>query len=176
MHLTPFDENTPYQVGVKPRLTAASWILEFEVIGPLDELLWDPKLSGLSSDLWKKTCFEFFISLSDGSYFEWNGSPSGAWSVFRFLSYRTQVPHVVSGTAPSLQVDRHLSEKYQFRWDLPLGLFPGAEMPQARVSFNTILMMRDGRQDFFASKHLGEKPDFHNQKAWITLEQEWCQK
>lgn len=43
------------------------------------------------TDLWKKTCFEFFWKedSSTHSYFEANFSPSLAWNIFSFQNYRS---------------------------------------------------------------------------------------
>ena len=44
---------------------------------------------GRKDDLWKATCFEFFIALpNQPQYWEYNLSPSGDWNVYRMDAYR----------------------------------------------------------------------------------------
>ncbi len=74
-------------------LDGGSISFKFWVDDP-DELLLLPQENKGSrnefrDELWKKTCFEAFLTLPDSEdYLEFNGSPSGDYALYKFLTYR----------------------------------------------------------------------------------------
>ena len=63
-------------------------IIPFRKIDLKQELdFFSGKVDQVEEQLWKKTCFECFFGMSEGTtYYEFNGSPSGHWNLFRFDS------------------------------------------------------------------------------------------
>ena len=74
--------------------------IRYEVCGELDQILF-PALAESPSrkdELWKATCFEFFIAIMDQPrYWEFNISPSGDWNVYVMDAYREEAKKIIDG-------------------------------------------------------------------------------
>ncbi len=109
-----------------------------------------------ASELWKTTCFEFFLfSENTPNYYEYNFAGT-SWDRMFFEDFRKKgTPNTSEpATINSLSLKR-LNEEllYTAKLAAPTGVF--------HLSPTVILEHRDGRQDFYALKHGVEKPDFH---------------
>ena len=60
------------------------WHFRYLVEGIDDLVVPDTQLASRTSQLWKHTCFEAFVGLPAGGYFELNFSPSSQWGLYRF--------------------------------------------------------------------------------------------
>lgn len=177
MDLVPFDLKSGFQVGVLPQFGKTHWELTYEVNGPIQELVWDRSLNGQAQDLWKQTCMELFVSIGPESYMEWNGSPSGAWSIIQFSGYRNAVPYSQRGDNPVLKSAAEDPQTLRLVWTLPVELFPGVDLTQAEISLNAVIFSRPTNTSaYFALKHASSVPDFHNRAAWIKVKEEWVEK
>ncbi len=177
MDLVPFDQTASFQVSVWPAFGTSDWEVTYEVRGAVQDLLWDRSLAGETTDLWKRTCMELFVSIDGKRYFEWNGSPSGAWSVFQFSDYRAPVPYTHVGGSPSLKRAPDDPRMLRLVWTLPSALFPGVDLSQAEISLNAVVLSKTSAvASYFALKHGGDKPDFHHKAGWIKVKEEWVQR
>src|SRR5690349_18802736 len=64
--------------------------IHYSVHGDIENILCPISVApARKDDLWKATCFEFFIAIKDQSrYWEFNMSPSGNWNVYAMDAYR----------------------------------------------------------------------------------------
>lgn len=70
---------------------AGNWVVSFIVAAPPSAMaLPAPCAPARVDGLWQHSCFELFLSnTDDGSYCEFNFSPSGEWAAYAFDSYRS---------------------------------------------------------------------------------------
>jgi hypothetical protein len=112
-------------------------------------------------DLWKMTCFEFFLAVKDQpQYWEFNMSPSGDWNVYYMDAYRrvgfreeTSIQRLSfemrTGTA-GISLDTLV--------DLNLFLPPDQTL---EFGISAIIQTRNGQESYWALAHPGREADFH---------------
>jgi len=118
-------------------------------------------------DLWRATCFEFFIAIKDQpQYWEFNMSPSGNWNVYAMDEYRqvnmreevafTQLPFEFRKTDNKITLDISvdLNPIIQPETILELGI-------------TTIIQANDGNETYWALAHPGPQADFHLRDSFI---------
>ena len=130
--------------------------LNFEWIDQDSEIIF-PKSpeNGRHFNLWQQTCFEAFIQLPNGEYFEINLSPNGAWNVYRFDSYRTPQP-------PQEFVGAQLLESNCTSGKIEaLFLLPVAGAKKIKAGLAAVLLLTNSRITYWSTKHAQSKPDFH---------------
>lgn len=113
-------------------------------------------------NLWQATCFELFVALDDGSYAEFNFSPSTSWAAYRFDDYRTGM-RVIERVEPRISVtgtDRRLDVAVQL--DLA-ALVPDLDRS---VGLSAVLEQADGAKSWWALAHPSDKPDFHHRDCF----------
>ena len=91
--LTPFPTPDIPAVEIKGKVSARHNLLalSYALTGEVDEVLLSPASPqpGRRDELWKATCFEFFLARRNRpEYWEFNLSPSGDWNVYRMDDYR----------------------------------------------------------------------------------------
>lgn len=136
------------------------WV-RFVVEGDIDAIRWPaPKPGGREDRLWEHTCFEVFVTTSDG-YREFNLSPSHQWASYRFNGYRADMadaPEGVRDLALDLASDMFALEAHI---DLPRSA--------GTLALSTVIEAHDGSKSYWALTHPGETPDFHH-PASFTLD------
>jgi len=144
---------------------AGRWVLEFYSSTPASSLrLPAPAEPTRADELWKHTCCELFLlNPVDGTYVEFNFSPSGRWAAYRFDGYRNGMrdlevrrPHI-SASVPG---DPHFHLRVDFE-------DPALRNPvpwQAGVS--AVIEEADGTKSYWALAHGKENPDFHDAGAF----------
>src|SRR5689334_13870828 len=106
-----------------------------------------------ADELWKRTCFEAFATLSAG-YREFNFSPSTQWAAYDFDRYRAGM-RPAEVLAPRIE-GRHGQEHYELSVAFDL---PGEG--RRRVALTAVIEEADGVKSYWALKHAPGKPDFH---------------
>lgn len=171
--LIPFPANDLPQIQItgeieriKKRLS-----IHYSVTGEIDSILL-PALSDFPSrkhDLWKATCFEFFIAFKDQpGYWEFNLSPSGAWNVYAMDAYRQvnmreetgfpQLPFEFVNTDGGLSVDVSVDLSPILARDSIL-----------QIGITAILQTEDGNETYWALSHPGvptTQADFHLRESF----------
>lgn len=113
------------------------------------------------NDLWRTTCFELFMKLpASPEYWEYNLAPNGDWNVYRFTGYRSALQpelqitklHLVAGISPAGLAS------LQGKLPLPSSLAD----QQLVVGISSVIEDHEGRLHYFALRHGGAKPDFHD--------------
>ncbi|WP_336986512.1 hypothetical protein [Altererythrobacter aquiaggeris] len=137
----------------------------FAASGDMDEAVF-PELtnSERTDNLWKTTCFEIFWEREDGSYREFNLSPSTRWACYDFDSFRegmrdapADVKIGFEATAGGMELVAHITS------DLPV---------PAKVALNAIIEEADGALRFWALEFAPGKPEFHSEVCRaLTVEQ-----
>jgi hypothetical protein len=143
--------------------------IRYEVQGEMDKLLFPAPTESPTrkDDLWKSTCFEFFIAIQDQPhYWEFNMSPSANWNVYAMDAYRqvnmreesafTQLPFEFSkaSTEYSLDISVDLSPIIQPENILQVGI-------------TTIIQAMDGNETCWALAHPGQQADFHLRESFL---------
>lgn len=169
--LVPFpDENIP-AVTLTGRVSLGTNRLEIQyfLAGDLAEILLpDPSSSpGRKDELWKSTCFEFFLALDDKPhYWECNISPAGDWNVYSMDFYR-RVGFREETSIPSVENEVHRASD-EFRLTTRVDLTPILlQAERIHLGIAAILQMRDGRETYWALTHPAPQPDFHNREGFI---------
>lgn len=155
--------------GVEARIIGidADWLrLRWKIDGP-EELVVPPFAGkGRSDDLWKTTCFEFYLQQpGEGTYVELNMSPSERWAAYDFSGYRTgmaerPMPHEPTCT---LRIGQSMAI---FDAAVPIAALP--PLPW-NAAFTAVIEETGGVRSYWALAHSHEKPDFHD-SACFTAE------
>lgn len=118
--------------------------------------------AGRHHDLWQQTCFEAFIRPKIGiGYFEVNLSPTGAWNIYRFESYRSPQPPTEFSEAEVLEITPQ-QESLNARIKLP-----DLDLTLVEVSLCAIFKLKNGTTSYWANRHSAHKPDFHYPDSFI---------
>jgi hypothetical protein len=162
--LRPFSSNGLEKISVEAAITHLQHQLQvqFFLRGPWPSLR--PSLSILGTgqrrdELWKETCFEFFIGDVDSdAYFEFNVSPQADWACYRFAGYRQNVLNYSS--IESVQWNLRLTQSgivAQIIVPCP------AELILKKLRWRPAFISKfDNNQIHYWTHHHGlERPDFH---------------
>ncbi|HPZ46075.1 MAG TPA: DOMON-like domain-containing protein [Novosphingobium sp.] len=145
------------------RVRGQEMMLRFRLDG-CEALVLPPRAEGGRADgLWQATCAELFLALPDGRYREFNFSPSGQWAAYDFHGYRTGMTAYEPSRAPRIETDQGLSVSTLTVF-LPESEFAGVQF----ASLSAVIEEQGKRLSYWAERHGGEKPDFHN-PACFTL-------
>lgn len=132
-------------------------VLRYQVTG-IDTLV-VPSFGGKgrAEDLWQTTCFELFLKDADGSYREFNFSPSERWAAYRFTAYRSGRSDTETEPPPEIasSAGEHL---FIATVMLDTTLLAGAEL----VGLSAVIEEKDGTKSYWALAHPPGQPDFHD--------------
>lgn len=120
-------------------------------------------------DLWKATCFEFFIAIKDQPhYWEFNMSPSSNWNVYAMDAYRQiNMREEVSFTQLSFEFKKTNAE---ILLDISVDLNPIIQ-PETflELGITTIIQTKDGNETYWALAHPGPQADFHLRDSFVIV-------
>ncbi|RKF23498.1 hypothetical protein D6851_03290 [Altericroceibacterium spongiae] len=112
---------------------------------------------GRRDNLWKTTCCELFLWHGDGSYREFNFSPSGQWAAYHFDSYRAGQSDVEPVEWP--EIDCMAVDDNAFI----TVMLAGSELAGAqKIGLSVVLEEEGGHISYWALAHPEKKPDFHD--------------
>src|SRR5215213_1037963 len=152
-------------VSLQDRLLA----LHYSLAGNIADVLL-PNASqnpGRKDELWKATCFEFFLAVKDQpGYWEFNISPSGDWNVYRMDAYRRV------GFQEEMAVEKLpfvcKKELGEYSLDVSLDLTPILRSEQElQMAITAIIQMKDGNETYWALAHPAPYADFHLREGFI---------
>jgi len=125
-----------------------------------------PRISdvGRTDGLWRGTCFEVFALLRDGSYAEFNISPSGEWAAYGFRDYREGM----SNLDGPIRVTKVAMAGRDLELD---ALINWTDWPHVdRMGLSAVIEDVDGNLSYWALAHPPGKPDFHHPDSFaLTL-------
>ena len=118
-------------------------------------------------ELWKATCFEFFLAIKDQPpYWEFNLSPSGDWNVYHMDAYRR------IGFREETGIHQLPFEVQQEKMNLSLNavaelspLFPLDQVLECGIT--AVIQTIDGLETYWALTHPGPAPDFHLRESFM---------
>ena len=144
--------------------------LHYALAGDLESLLLPAPSTKPSrrDDLWKSTCFEFFLAIKDQpQYWEFNLSPSGDWNVYHMDAYRRvgfteelliqELPFVMEIKPRSVSLDLCV--------DLSSIVSPDQSL---ELGMTAIMQTTDGEETYWALTHPGSAPDFHLRESFVV--------
>jgi hypothetical protein len=119
------------------------------------------------NELWRTTCFELFVKIPDDArYWEYNLAPSGDWNAYRLAGYRAGLQPETEVADINVETERAGSDLKGLRAALPLPAT--ARNRRLAVGISSVIEDRSGAIHYFALRHGGAKPDFHD-PASFTL-------
>jgi hypothetical protein len=150
--------------------TAGTLSIEYKVQGSLECINW-PSISPVAHrrhELWRHTCFELFFGIpGEAAYWEVNLCPSGCWNLYRFDGYRTGMREESAADPPLCRVvfgTDLLSLTCTLDFN---GIIDGSS--QLEVGVSSVIEAIDGSISYWAFKHHGTVPDFHDRRGFQVL-------
>jgi hypothetical protein len=158
-------------------LTGTLWLdrnfltLHYVLAGNTEDVLLPPVSLAPSrrDELWKRTCFEFFLAIKDQpGYWEFNMSPSGDWNIYRMDDYR-KVGFGEEATISQLPF-KFKKELVGYSLDVSVDLtsFTKPEH-ELQMAITAILQTRDRKETYWALTHPAPHADFHVRDSFILL-------
>jgi hypothetical protein len=144
-------------------------LVHYSLTGEIENIQLPPRSAQLSrkDDLWKATCFEFFLALPDQpQYWEFNMSPSGDWNIYHMDAYRrvgfreetgiSELPFSVQNRAGRILVD------------VTADLSPIIHVEETiQAGITSIIQTKDGYETYWALVHPNPQADFHLRESFI---------
>jgi hypothetical protein len=169
--LIPFpDSNIPeIQISGMIERKAPVLTLHYSVTGDIERILLPHVCSrpGRKDDLWKATCFEFFLALpNDPQYWEFNLSPSGDWNVYHMDTYRRvgfREETLIQWLPFSVRCE---PDDIKVRLTLDLSPIIPTEN-EIRVGITSVIQTPDGQNTYWALAHPKSQADFHLRETFI---------
>jgi hypothetical protein len=148
--------------SIEARVTGidSQWLrLRWRIEGP-DFLVVPPFAGkGRADDLWKTTCFEYFLRRpGEDGYVELNLSPSERWAAYDFSGYRTGMAQRPLPHEPTCTMRIGQSTAI-FDAAMPIAGLP--PLPW-QAGFAAVVEEAGGTLSYWAMAHTHEKPDFHD--------------
>ncbi len=111
--------------------------------------------------LWQHTCMEAFIAGADGSYCEFNLSPSGAWAAYDFASYRAGMRD--RETTPPLIAGEEGGDFFELAATIDVTGLSG------KLSLTAVVEEAGGTKSYWALAHANGQPDFHHAACFAAM-------
>ncbi|HEX6033130.1 MAG TPA: DOMON-like domain-containing protein [Anaerolineales bacterium] len=166
----------PFPAPALPEITISGQIarrnnlvvLRYSLAGDLQNIVLPARAApGRKDDLWKATCFEFFIAIKNRPhYWEFNLSPSGDWNVYRMDAYR-RVGFREETSFQQLPFEtKQAASAFELNIAVDLSpILPSQEEIEAGIA--AIIQTRDGSETYWALAHPARQADFHRRESFI---------
>jgi hypothetical protein len=166
---TPTEMVHAIQVLVR-RSASAELQMTFRLDGDISQIrIPPPGIPRIGKELWRHTCFEAFIAVEgQRQYHEFNFAPSGEWCVYALSGYRNGGPLADETMRPHIAVrrtDSRLELDAVVQLDSLSAIHPRAVL---RIGFSAVIETSDGLT-YWALRHPGDKPDFHDADGFVLL-------
>jgi hypothetical protein len=150
--------------GVKvSRTDTLDFLIEYVIVGNIANLLVPVADAGERRDrLWRHTCFEFFATMGEGMYVEFNFSPSTSWAAYTFASYRQRTISTF-GKQPRIEV---LTSFERLTVSVALSLSAFMPSPPELVGLSAVIEEKSGQKSYWALAHPPGPPDFHHRDCF----------
>jgi len=143
--------------------------VHYSITGEIQSLLLPEKSTHPSrkDDLWKATCFEFFLAIpNQPQYWEFNMSPSDDWNIYHMDEYRrvgfreetgiAELPFSVQNEAGCILVDVTAD----------VSAMIGVE-ERIQAAITSIIRTKDDHETYWALLHPNPQADFHLRESFI---------
>ncbi|MER3432187.1 MAG: hypothetical protein C4288_01830 [Leptolyngbya sp. ERB_1_1] len=122
------------------------------------------KAANREHNLWKTTCFEFFIGVqNDRQYWEFNLAPSGDWNVYRFDDYRIGMQEETAFESLPFSVETH-PDRTSLTIELDLNLISVTQ--PLDVGITAVIEQITHKITYWAIEHCGTEADFHIRESF----------
>ena len=174
--LIPFPDTNIPKIEISGKIARENNILTVHhtITGQTDNILF-PKRSaqpGRRDDLWKSTCFEFFLAIPDQpQYWEFNLSPSGDWNTYHMDAYRRvglreemliqRLPFSIWKDLSSIFVNSSVDLSPIVSIDKPI-----------QAGITCVIQTNDGHETYWALVHPNPQADFHSRGSFILALEE----
>ena len=169
--LVPFPDLALPEINISGRIAReqGKLAIHYSLTGSSEEILFPTEASrpGRMDELWKATCFEFFLALQgQPQYWEFNLSPSGHWNVYRMDAYRR------AGFRQEKLIDdvsfeiRRLEGCCAITASVDLSPIIKSDDP-VQAGIASIIQTRDGHESYWALAHPNPHADFHSRESFI---------
>jgi len=143
--------------------------LHYSLSGSIEEILLPPAslLPTRKDELWKATCFEFFLAIKgQPGYWESNLAPCGDWNVYRMDAYRRI--GFREETALSQLHFEFKRESGGYALDVSVDLTPLIQPQQElQMAITAIIQTKAGIETYWALTHPAPYADFHLRESFI---------
>lgn len=162
----------PSQLSITYHLTGEEALNEINLLSqPLSS-------SDRSHDLWKNTCFEWFLKTNSSSskYWEFNASPTGSWNFYELESYRAPLqecdllmnPTFRSQITPS-NASKASTYSFTFQGELNPRLFDFQKDHVAvQLAITSVIKWKSDQTSYYSLQHPKIKPDFHSPEGFVV--------
>ncbi|WP_438725885.1 DOMON-like domain-containing protein [Parasphingorhabdus sp. DH2-15] len=176
LHLHENSVAGDYEVATKYEYSAQTMLkLTFSLTGNLQSIILPEQSAQTWQDnLWQHTCFEAFIGLEDSNqYIEYNFSPSGAYAIYSFESYRFAMQPALNLVSPDITTQWHGPNAFQLIAYVDLGQL--AHKKPMDMGLSAVIEQEPSTLAYWALAHPSDKPDFHNRDCFtIQLQPPIC--
>jgi hypothetical protein len=148
--------------------TGELW-LRYHVDGVLEALALPlPAAPRRQKDLWKTTCFEVFVRVSEhADYAEFNFSSSSQWAAFHFDDYRSTPCDLKVDQPPDIGLD---ASETHFALESHMMLPVAWRDETLEIGLSAVVEESDGTKSYWALRHPPGPPDFHHPDCFaLTL-------
>jgi hypothetical protein len=112
--------------------------------------------------LWRTTCLELFVTEEGAAYREFNFAPSGQWAAYRFAARREGMAPLAMPEPPAIRLAGQADETV-----LSVAL-PGIGTGPLRLGITAVIEETDGTKSYWALRHGGDAPDFHDPDCFVA--------
>jgi len=169
--LIPFPAPSVPDLTIKGKLLRQNNLLSihFAINGKLENIVLPP-LSAIPTrkdELWKTTCFEFFLAVKDlPQYWEFNMSPSWDWNIYHMDAYRRiGFREETSIQRLQFEMQRHTND---FLLHAAVDLNPIIRVEQIlEVGVTAVIQTNEGSKMYWALVHPALEADFHLRESFI---------
>lgn len=168
-NLVPFNADaTLSSIEVKTQVDEKIWAWEFKLNGDLSKIILPTftHQSKRQDELWKSTCFEAFVAISQNNYIEFNFSPTGNWNCYRFSGYRENMRQFSEIELLDFTILSNNSEN-QGNYHCRMSVKLANPLPISKMGMTAVIQTTNGNINYWALKHGGEKADFHREQDWL---------
>jgi hypothetical protein len=171
MNLLPFSGTNPsFSLSAEAHIKGSILNIFFNLQGPLEKLKNLSEASGIHGrkhELWKTTCFEWFIKSKNApNYWECNMSPAGDWNIYKLSDYRKNLQEELLLETFFLRTERTSEESWTL--DATIDLTP-LTLPQGKILVNlsAVLENKEGEKSYWSLAHTQKQADFHHPEHFV---------
>ncbi|HEX9389074.1 MAG TPA: DOMON-like domain-containing protein [Anaerolineales bacterium] len=168
--LIPFTAPNIPSISITGKISLQNNIitLHYLLAGKIEEILLPTKSMNPTrkDELWKMTCFEFFLAIKDQpQYWEFNMSPSGDWNVYHMDAYR-RIGFREETSIQRLPFDGQ-SEMGVLHLNARVDLHPILQPNQSlKFGITAIIQTTEGNETYWALSHPASIADFHLRESF----------
>lgn len=172
-NLTPYPAETLPRIKITGDIELAGTQLtaHYTLSGEINSILYPAQsiVPTRKHDLWKATCFEFFIApAAQPEYWEFNLSPSNNWNVYHMDAYRqvnmreeekvTNLPFTFQKTSTQASLEVSVNTE---------SFLPANQ--KLEVGIAAIIQSHENIETYWALTHPNPQADFHHRDCFVIL-------